>query len=288
MFDCFLDLFCPSERRGAGQTTNWVALAAIAIASLVCASPVSAQKWTGHGLYGPNEPPGAIGQRQLLGSKHRRGHTQPVRIDAPKTTRVAPAFAGTFSAGNQGQLLVGLQIGKVYRFEVTEVRGDYVVYPTIELIDRLYPPQGSKQRFPIPVELTEKELRMAAAGDFVTRVIYVEDPDTALPYAKGRGGEQNYFEVFPDQDPVEAAFGMGRPVAILRMGSRVPERNGDHSNFTFGSPTVQLYSAPPAQPVSQVGGSVAPAAFTSGSGAGRPLPIQPPSNLQPLLQKPSS
>lgn len=285
MFEFSLDLFCPSERRGAGHATRWVALAAIAIASLVWTGQVSAQKWTGHRLYGPNEPPGAIGQKQLLGSKHRRGHTQPVRIDAPKTTRIAPALTGTFSEGAEGQLLVGLQIGEVYRFEVTDTRGDYVVYPTIELIDRLYPPQGSEQRFPIPIELTVEELRMAAAGDFVTRVIYVEDPETALPYAKGRGGEQNYFEVFPDQDPLEAAGGMGRPVAILRMGAKAPHWDRDNSDFTFGSPAVQMYSDPRPQPMSQVGGSVVPASYNSDRGAGRPQAIQP--HSPPLLKKSS-
>ncbi len=69
-------------------------------------------------------------------------------------------------------------IGAVYRLRVTNIRlaEGIEVFPTIEVIDRLYPPPGQECRFAIPVELTEEDLKLAIDGKFVTRVIFLEDP----------------------------------------------------------------------------------------------------------------
>ena len=115
-----------------------------------------------------------------------------------------------------------MQIGYVYRLQVTSIPNNEGVdiYPTIELIDRLYPPPGLALRFPIPIELTQDELELAAGGAFVTRVIYVEDPQHALPVARHAKGEQPWTEAPAGEDPLVTADRNGRPVAILRIGSR--------------------------------------------------------------------
>jgi hypothetical protein len=117
-----------------------------------------------------------------------------------------------------------MQIGYVYRLHVTNIpNNDGVdIYPTIELIDRLYPPPGLALRFPIPIELTQDELELAAGGAFVTRVIYVEDPQHALPIARHAKGEQPWTEAPAGEDPLVTADRNGRPIAILRIGSRAP------------------------------------------------------------------
>ena len=81
-----------------------------------------------------------------------------------------------------------MQIGPVYRLQVTDIPNNpgVEIFPTVEVIDRLYPPPGLALRFPIPIELTQDELEMAARGTFVTRVIYVEDPSIALPVRQRR------------------------------------------------------------------------------------------------------
>ena len=116
-----------------------------------------------------------------------------------------------------------MQIGPVYRFRVADISADRTqeVFPTVEVIDRLYPPPGLALRYPIPIELTADELQMAADGMFVTRVIYVENPNQALPVATVPD-EQPWVEAPQGADPLAVADEMGRPVAILRMGGRVP------------------------------------------------------------------
>ena len=85
------------------------------------------------------------------------------------------------------------------------------------MIDRLYPPLGQERRFPIPVDITKEELELALSGRFVTRVIYLEDPQHALPVAE-QPDEQTYFQIPPGDNPLDVADRLGRPMAILRLG----------------------------------------------------------------------
>jgi len=151
------------------------------------------------------------------------GYFQPVRIRAPQGARIALAEEGAFGASQPDEMLVGLQVGPVYRFRVTELVGaeGAEVFPTVEVIDRLYPPAGLAVRYPIPIELTADELDMAAQGMLVTRVIYLEEPSSALPVEQS-GREQPWVEAPRGADPLVIADELGRPVAILRIGGRVP------------------------------------------------------------------
>jgi hypothetical protein len=147
-----------------------------------------------------------------------------------------------------------MQIGPAYRFKVTEIPGHpgVEVFPTVEMVDRMYPPPGLALRFPVPVELTQEELEMAAEGRFVTRVIYVEDPQLALPVAERQDSETRWIEVRPGEDPLVTADGLGRPIAILRMGGRTPGSEQAEAALVYGAPLPKVYPRPntlPAPPV---------------------------------------
>jgi hypothetical protein len=126
---------------------------------------------------------------------------------------------------------------------VTEIPGHpgVEVFPTVEMVDRMYPPPGKALRFPVPVELTQEELEMAADGQFVTRVIYIEDPQLALPVAEKAASETRWIEVRPGEDPLVTADGLGRPIAILRMGGRIPEPDKTDAAFVYGAPPAKIY-----------------------------------------------
>jgi hypothetical protein len=140
-------------------------------------------------------------------------------------------------------LAVGLAIGPVYRFRVTDIpeHPGVEVFPTVEMVDRLYPPPGQALRFPVPVDLTLDELLMAAEGKFITRVIYVEDPQLALPVAEKSPSDTRWIDVGAGEDPLVTADGLGRPVAILRLGGRVPEQNQLDPSFVYGGPQPMVY-----------------------------------------------
>jgi hypothetical protein len=143
-------------------------------------------------------------------------------------------------------LMAGMLIGHVYRLKVSNLPGreGQELFPTVEVIDRLYPPPGQAARFPLPVVLTDEEVNLALEGRYVLRVIYVEEPRTAFPVAE-TPEQQRITEIGPGQDAMETADRLGRPVAILRMGSRVPLPEEDQGPFLYQHPPVMPLEVPP-------------------------------------------
>jgi hypothetical protein len=199
-----------------------------------------------HYLLRSDMPPGVVGTARLDRRNSVVGYYQPIEIIAPKGTQVAMAEGGTFQPLQDGPIHAGLLIGAVYRIRVAGIPNEpgEELFPTIELIDRLYPPQGEAVRFAIPIVLDDADLQDALAGNLVTRVIYLEDPQTALPVTD-EPKSQRSFDVASDQDPLRIADTMGRPVAILRIGSRTPPDQPELlAEFLCGSPPLVNLSEP--------------------------------------------
>jgi hypothetical protein len=210
----------------------------IVFGCLAPAMMLAAQEPPVHYLHQGVMPPGAIGGRQLQRGGPLPGFFQPVEIKAPPGALISLAVGDQFEGAQPASRKVGMLIGGVYRLRVTNIpRAPGVeVFPTIEPIDRLYAPADQQRRFAIPIDITDEDLKLAADGKFVTRVIYLEDPRQALP-ARDNPQSQNWFEVAPGQDPLAVADGLGRPVAILRLGGRLPQQDETvDAGFFFGSP----------------------------------------------------
>jgi hypothetical protein len=220
----------------------------LALVACLLATTVHAQgPW--HYLNKADMPPGVIGLRQLERGGPLPGYFQPVEVTGPAGALVSLGTEGGFADAQGNQALAGMLIGQVYRLRVSNIkfREGEEVFPTIEVIDRLYPPPGQAARFPIPIELTQEELEMALEGKYVLRVIYIEDPRTALP-VRDEPGKQRYFEIGTGGDAMETADRLGRPVAILRMGSRVPVTGEDDPRFMYQNPPLQLIERPQVLP----------------------------------------
>lgn len=214
-------------------------LAAVAIlAAMLTAGPAAAQQRPMHYFQSVDLTPGAVGRGQLLRDPRMPGYFQPVEVHVPKGATISLAAEGAFDPPEEGPVKAGMLIGEVYRFKVANIPNlpGMEVFPSVEVINRLHPPEGKAARFPIPVHLTQEELELALDGHFVTRVIYLEDPAAALP-DRQRPEFQPYFEVQQQQDPLEVADRLGRPMVILRMGSRVPESD-ENGQFQFGMPPL--------------------------------------------------
>ncbi|MFN3153664.1 hypothetical protein [Bremerella sp.] len=204
-------------------------------------------------LYTERLNPGTIGQFQNLKGRGIPGYTQPIQMVLPQGAHIAPVVGDAFADDQPAPQTYGCLIGAVYRFRVTQIpfRPGAELYPSVEVIDRTYPPAGMELQFPIPIHITQEELQLALDGKFVTRVIYLENPRTAIPNAY-EPGFQPWFEVEPGTDPVVTADSLGRPVAIMRLGSRRPTVEDMPGEFTYQSPPIQLFGNPPPAPAGGV------------------------------------
>jgi uncharacterized repeat protein (TIGR01451 family) len=203
-----------------------------------------------HNGAGAPMPPGAVGRSQLERGGPLPGYFQPIEITAPPGAAISLAVNDQFTEPMPAPVKAGMLIGAVYRLRVIRIpqHEGLEVFPTIEVIDRLYPPRGQELRFPVPVELTQEDLEIAAQGSFVTRVIYLENPHEAIP-GQSDPVHQSWFDAPPQDDPLSVASGMGRPMVILRIGSRTPDDSQQpDSQFLYHSPPLLMLAAGPHPP----------------------------------------
>lgn len=207
-------------------------------------------------LLDSRQPPGVVAGAQAMRHQSSVGSFQAVSISGPTGLQVALAKDGQFLPTLDAPVTTAMMVGAVYRFRVTHIpfRPGQELYPTLEVIDRLYTPPGREHRFPIPVVLTEEDLRAALDGALVTRVIYLEDSEAAEPLASLKG-QQRTTDVTPTDNALQVADALGRPVAILRIGSRTPSSlTGDLTHFLYGCPPwIPLPAVPDKQQLIQQG-----------------------------------
>ncbi len=190
------------------------------------------------GLYRDSMAPGVIGRIQLERNPRLRGCVQAIELSGPQGLKIALASDGVFVDPQPQPMRAAFLIGPVYRVQLTNIPNEegMELFPTIEVIDRLYPPAEREHRFPIPIVFAQDDLERALRGEMVTRVIYLEDSEIAEPVSYADKIQRTY-EVTGTQDAMQAADRLGRPVAIVRIGSRVPDAaTGVDMQFLYGCP----------------------------------------------------
>lgn len=195
-------------------------------------------------------PPGKAGHW----SAHRdptllRGYFQPVQVELPQAAKV------TFFAGIPEQTVeqpspasAALLVGPWYRLKVSDITGypGVVLYPTVELLDRLHPPAGKAAHYPIPVTISDEEINAVLQGRLVTKFVYLEQPSTAYvgpspEKVRNRIGN-------PRENAIAIADHHGRPMAIVRIGGRVAAPGGhgeDPGFYGVGAPVKKVPAPPP-------------------------------------------
>lgn len=242
-----LDRCLPQWRHPARlRALNLMLLALVALPSSLWAQTGGPLPHVNY-LLDARQPPGMVARAQSSRIPATAGSFQALSIIGPEGLQVALAQAGQFLPSLDVPVTTAMMVGAVYRFRVTRIpfQPGQELYPTVEVIDRLYAPPGREHRFPIPVVLTEEDLRSAIHGALVTRVIYLEDNEIAEPMAYSPN-TQPTMDVGPLDNALQVADRLGRPVAILRIGSRVPGNlQGDLTSFLYGCPPwIPLPTAP--------------------------------------------
>ncbi len=156
------------------------------------------------------------------------GYFQPVKIRGPEETAIAlpSPTGGHFDEKSTDADCFGLLVGQDYRLRITGIpyHPGLELFPTVKVIARTWPPQGLERQYPIQIDITQEDLELALSGRFVTRAIYLENPRTAMPLRGDLG--QLSVDVENGSDPVALATSYGQPVAILRLGGRIPKSLG--------------------------------------------------------------
>ncbi len=206
----------------ATQIKSLRTIACVVVLACATSTPLIAQ--TMHYLQRGDSPPGMIGQQQLLANESLRGYVQPVKIVAPTGALIQFWDGNGFQPAGESSATLSMSVGGVYRLKITRIprHEGAEIFPTVELTSRLYPPADRVNDFPVIVEIPTDDLDQAIDGTLVTRVVYLENPETAMPYRQ-TAFEQPYFDVRPQDDPLQAAYRLGRAFAIVRLGSRIPD-----------------------------------------------------------------
>ncbi|MEZ6047684.1 MAG: hypothetical protein R3C11_19315 [Planctomycetaceae bacterium] len=127
--------------------------------------------------------------------------------------------------------MAGLNVGQVFRLKLTglpEYPG-VSLYPTIEVLDQLHPPQNEELNFPVEIEITEDEIQLVLEGGLVSKVLYLEQPQLAVPELQKRPAPTQLLQ--QHMNLLEEADRVGRPILLLRMGGREPANEDSSSPF---------------------------------------------------------
>jgi hypothetical protein len=244
----------PVLRRGF-----WTVLLAFGVAWWGTGSAAEAQSAARQSEYyqplHQNLPAGVAGYWAGALGKASPPYFQPVKVQLPTEGNVTVYHGPTFTPrGLASGRPFAFLVGHVYRIRIAgmpEYPG-VELYPTVELLDRLHPPPGQELEFPIPLQFTEREIEAALDGRLVTKVVFLEQPQLAPPRD----------EVFPIPTPelpsfvniLQEADRVGRPMAILRLGSRVPWAGGADAGFYGpGLPVYVPEPGPPPPPAESAG-----------------------------------
>jgi len=118
---------------------------------------------------------------------------------------------------------VALRPGYIYRLELSGLPGrpGVSLFPTLEVRGTLLMKKPhSAAAYAAPVVLNEDDIAQALSGALVTKVIYLEDPEKAIPLATTPDLPLET-EIAANRDPLAESRDLGRPVLVVRLGQRL-------------------------------------------------------------------
>ncbi len=199
------------------------------------------ERATRTGRYYPldhRQPVGVAGRWNIAIRPSVANYVQPVQVQLPTTGEVSFYRGGAGSAVTlPAPAQAGMQVGHAYRIKISNLpdHPGVELYPTIELLGRLHPPVELKNKYPVPIEITAEEIETVINDQMVTKVIYLEQPQLATP-TRQVNGKMHVESLETKVNLLEAADVRGRPIAILRMGGRLPDPNSAEDEFYTSSP----------------------------------------------------
>lgn len=113
--------------------------------------------------------------------------------------------------------------GGIFRLKLTDIPGHPGVelYPTLEVAPAQVRTQAFLAHSMLPVNLTEEDINQVLSGNFVTKVIYLPDPEfQELALAAGTPDTLVSTRLDPGVDPITEADRRGSVLGIVRIGNK--------------------------------------------------------------------
>jgi uncharacterized repeat protein (TIGR01451 family) len=117
---------------------------------------------------------------------------------------------------------IGLRPGYPHRVRLTGLpqRPGVALAPTLEVRGTLCLSPGLRAaNYPAPVVFSDTDIDRVLAGSLLTKVVYLECPDLAIPTAS-RADQPLETNLPASYNLMEEALNLGRPVLVVRMGQR--------------------------------------------------------------------
>lgn len=153
---------------------------------------------------------------------------QVVRFQGPAGVKVevlGPSPEPVPAGDGKGLATFGLKVGLSYKLRVYDLpdRPGVELYPVVDMVGHLHRPNGiDPAKYPIRIVLRDDDIEDAVRrGLLVTQVVYLEDPDQAVPIKLPKD-EPPFVTLNPAEEPFKVARALGRVVAIVRIGGRQP------------------------------------------------------------------
>src|SRR6188472_323974 len=143
--------------------------------------------------------------------------------------------------------------GAIYRLKLNNIPGrpGVQLYPTLEVAPVTPRTDAYLAHAPIPVQFTEEDFDQVVSGNFVTKVIYLPDPEfQELALAGVETLVSTRLD--PGVDPIVEADRRGSIMAVLRIGNKDVELAGGDGGLGVGG--GEMFGAPCAMPYGATGG----------------------------------
>lgn len=125
--------------------------------------------------------------------------------------------------------------GGLYRLKLTNIpaREGVELYPTVELAYANPRTGAYLAHNSVPLQFTEEDFDQVLTGNFVTKVIYLPDPDFQGPALAGIDTLVST-RLDPGIDPIVEADRRGSILAIIRLGDKDIEMSGSNEMMSAG------------------------------------------------------
>jgi hypothetical protein len=154
--------------------------------------------------------------------------------------------------------------GAIYRLKLSNLpgpqRSGVELYPTLEVGPAMPRTQAFLAHNAIPVQFSEEDFDQVLSGNFVTKVIYLPDPEYQ-DWALAGVGTLVSTRLDPGVDPIEEADARGSILAIVRLGNKDLEIPGEM--MTSGDVVPASYGASAAPEGAPMGVPMGSAASTA-------------------------